>query len=476
MARPLNRLAAELGDLGRVLRSRGVVLGCIGTLLSLYGLGLVIPQRLGVDPETWVAWRRANPRLVGFIEAAQLDDVYTSGLAYAALAVFFASLLAVLWDRVPRLVRATRTSHGVPLEAAAALRRKGAIVVEVAPGVPELARAEAVLEARGYRLLRGGDGFRAVRFRFAPLGFVLFHGAFVLLLAAGIALDLTRFSARVRVAEGESFDAARGPYLVQPRLPRVGPRYPELAFTVLAIRELEESGAPVGLEADLLLGSEGRPSTARVNEPVERGHASLLVVSAGVAPLFTCEVNGVDRDGAYVKLVSGGDAITRFFLPACELDVLARSVGAPARPGARDAGGVMLRASPSGAGATLATGLELAVRAPGGEIARGVVRPGGTLATPDGRVLRVREGRRYAEFQLVHERGGGLLWAAFVAALVGLVARLVLYRREIVVVTDGARAAIVAVQDTSGVGTQSEAVQAVADVLRAAGVPVAREA
>jgi hypothetical protein len=448
-------LSLELRWFFAALRDRAFVVSIIGLVTLLYALGLVVPQRRMVPVAAWRAWRDQSPLLVSFLEGSGLADVYRAPVTYVALGFFFLSLAAVVVDRFPRLLRRTRLEQGLSLDAAALAGRKG--TVEIPAGDPEDAvrRAAAFLRGAGYRLHSPGPGaVRAVRFRIAPLGFVFFHGAFALLLAGGLLLDLTRFSGLAYVGEGESLDASTWEFAERPRVPRVGKARPEVSFTVVGVRPRSEGGFPVSLHVELLLRGESKPRIANINEPVNVGMTSVFAISAGPMPLFTCEV-GDAGDGAWVKLVPNPSGRTRFILEPCGLDVLARPYAPEASAATREEGqGVMLAsAGVSRLEDVAANGIEVAVRGPDGATARGMLKPGGSLATPDGRrVLHLPELRYYAKLQIVDERGGWLLWAGFILGTVGLVLRLVLFRREIVVVADqaGGRLLFAAAADVVG--------------------------
>lgn len=419
------------------LRHRGFVVFIIVLLTSLYALGLVVPQRGSVSAAAWAAWREQRPGLFRALEVTGLSDVYRAPGTYVALGFFFLSLGAVVVDRLPRLLRRTRLDQGIPLDAGAIGGRKGTLALSTADAEGAVRRVGRVLEAAGYRLHAPGPrALRAVRFRIAPLGFLLFHGAFALLLAGGVVLDLTRFSGVALVGEGEPFDAATGQYAEPVREPLVGGRRPDLAFTVVGVRPRSEGGFPISLHVALLVRGDAAPRLANVNEPVEVGSTSVLVLSAGAAPLFTCDAGGA-TDGAFVELVPNPTGRTRFALEPCALDVLARPYTSEAT--GAEARGVMLASAGLSRLEDLAgSGVEVAVRGPDGAIARGVLRPGDSIATPDGRrVLHMPELRYYAKLQIVDEHGGGLLWAGFVLGTIGLVLRLLLFRREVAVVADG---------------------------------------
>jgi hypothetical protein len=302
---------------------------------------------------------------------------------------------------------------------------------------------------------------RAVKHRLAPAGFLLFHGSFALVLAGALVLDLTRFAANATVAEGESFDVSRSQLDGRPRFPRTGAGYPPVAFTVVDLRPHREGATAVRLEADLLLAGEVRPRTAGVNHPIRVGSTSILVTGVGPTPLLTCETADGASDGAFLKLRPGQE-VTHARLEGCGLEILARPVVA-ATAGTGRTVAMVGDAAAGAAAAELPEGLEVALRTPDGAVTRGVLHPGGSLPAGDGtRRLDMPELRLSGRFQIVDERGGSLLWTSFVLGVAGLVARLVLYRREIAVVHDapGGRLLVATAADVPGAGEQAEAVAA----------------
>jgi hypothetical protein len=82
--------------------------------------------------------------------------------------------------------------------------------------------------------------------------------------------------------------------------------------------------------------------------------------------------------------------------------------------------------------ALAATPLSVRVRAGGREVFAGLLRPGEAAHFGD-HALRIEELRYWALLRLVNERGGGLLVAGFVLSVVGIVWRMLLFRRELVV-------------------------------------------
>jgi hypothetical protein len=81
------------------------------------------------------------------------------------------------------------------------------------------------------------------------------------------------------------------------------------------------------------------------------------------------------------------------------------------------------------------TAVPIRVLSRGAPVFEGLVRPGQPIALGD-RVLTVQEVRYWAGLRLVSEDGGGLLVAGFVLSVLGIVWRMVWYRREVAVAWD----------------------------------------
>ncbi len=75
-------------------------------------------------------------------------------------------------------------------------------------------------------------------------------------------------------------------------------------------------------------------------------------------------------------------------------------------------------------------GMVLEVLAEGDTVFEGRLRPGEAASWEGGRLV-LEDVRYWAAFQVIAERGGGLLIAGFVLGIAGLIWRLLCYRREV---------------------------------------------
>ncbi len=266
----------------------------------------------------------------------------------------------------------------------------------------------------------GERTFWGVKHRTAPLGFLLFHLSFLLLCGGGVLIYYTRFVGSVVLSEGQEFQGQYSKVVRQP--PLGGP--PPLEFTVEKVDPRFEQGEPVYLGARFRFSQAGASSIrpARVNHPARWGTASLLVNQAGLAPVlwmqdaagFTVDrvVVPVRKRGAPPTEVSLADGRTRLY--ARPLD---EAIAFPDREALSD------------------TPMRLMVTQDSLVVFDDRLRPGEAATLQDGRLV-LEELRYWVGFTVVAERGGGLLIAGFAIGIVGLIWRLLWYRREVALTWD----------------------------------------
>lgn len=428
-------------------RTTVVLLTLLGILLLL---NVVVPQEAVLGPEEYARLLTGRPTARFLLVTLGLGRLATSPVFVVVLGLFFANLSAVLVARLGPTLRRTRM-RGRSEEGLAAWARMKESLSERLPESWEAGRVVRVLRGFGYRAKRAGERtFWGVKHRSAPLGFLLFHLSFFLLCAGGVAIYLTRFVGTAVVTEGQEL---AGEYQqVLRRAPWGGP--PDLAFTLDEVEPRFEAGEPVHLGATLSIRGTGSTvrRRARVNDPARWGSTTVLVQAAGLAPVLWLQDAGgftVDRVAVSARTRSAGTGLGD--RPAEEEVTEVPLAG----------GRVVVRIEPLPPGAPFpmrddlrTTAIRLSVaRAPeaeGGEgrvLFEGSLRPGEAApldagAGPEGRLV-LQELRYWAGFEVVDERGGGLLVAGFVAGILGLVWRLLLHRREMVVHWDDERVRLV---------------------------------
>jgi hypothetical protein len=391
------------------LRTTAVLLAVFSFLLLL---NVVLPQR-AVDPVAHLAAVRSGALARFVLVTLGLGDVASSPPFLAALAALFLNLAAVLFDRVGTTLRRIRFAPPSDEQVRSLLRGEA---LSLAASTPfSLDRATETLARMGYRaVLVGERTIWGVKHRRALLGFAVFHASFFLMLLGGLLLYVTRDVVMLVGAEGATLDSRMG------RVVRRAPAGPPSAMQ-LTIGQVEvrlAGGKPVDLAVTLTMEGEG-PALSRVNHPARWRSVTALVEQAGIAPVlrltdskgFTVDhvvVSTAAPNGLPTRLeLAGGDAIEVVVEPIPLSDAF------PMRE------------------ALSTTPVSIRVLRRGAKLFDGQLRSGGSLALGD-RALHLEELRYWTGLRLVSERGGPLLIAGFVFAVVGTVWRMFWYRREVV--------------------------------------------
>jgi len=395
-----------------------VVLLCLLALLLL--LNVLLPQERVVGEKVFAAMVDSSPLARFFLADLGLGNLSTSPVFLAVLGLFFLNLLAVLATRVgPTLRRISprpRSEQG--LQAWARLEEH---LTDALPRKWSAGHVATTLRGFGYRVHRPGERtFWGVRHRSAPLGFLLFHVSFILLLAGGVLIYYTRFVGSAILSEGQEFS---GSYSEIERAPPLGAPA-DLRFTLERADVRFERGEPVHLSAVLRFGQGGTgvERRSRVNHPAQWGAARLLVGQVGLAPvLWLQDDRGYTLDRIVAPVRTSGRAPTNLVLGDEVTSVLIH----PLREGAHFSTREEL----------LRTALPFDVMDQGRVVFHGELRPG-DAAELEGRRLVLEENRLWVRVRVIRERGPGLLIAGFIVGIVGLAWRLLMYRREVALTWD----------------------------------------
>ncbi len=407
-------------------------------LISLLGLifaiGLWVPQKRLLKT-IYLEWQRNSPSLVAFLDALGLTTIYTSPITITLWLLFFLNLSLVLWQRWPviksRITLADAkiadpvTVGGYPFRSSYPL-----------PGDLDGEKIIGLLRKNRYTVLGDATGFYGVKNRLAPIAFMLFHLSFFLILLGGMISVYTEFIGYLDLAQGESFQGELSRYneSPQPKMPEIGSP-PSASFTVKSIVPRVVQNTPTGISV-LLVDSSGKTHEVDINRPYTTEHTSFVFKHLGVSPLFAIkEASGVEIERAYVKLdvlqrrpdrfALGGFTYTATFYPDYVLD--------------------------NGKRATRSMEFNnpvffIAVEREGKKIAEGLVPKNGALEFAGYR-LEMRDMPFWVRFYVVKQRGLSILYAGFALATIGVIWRLLFYRREIVGAVreqDGVRCLVVA--------------------------------
>jgi cytochrome c biogenesis protein ResB len=383
----------------------------------MFMLGLWIPQK-SIVMALYTQWKTNTPALVAFLDALKLTTIYSSPLMLTIWGLFFLNLSLVMWQRIPLIKsRITMSDKKLadPLNAAGFPFRAS---YQMPTGLDTDSLLK-FLRTRGYRALREGDRFYAVKNRLSPIAFGLFHISFFFILLGGLTSIYTKFTGLLDLAEGEVFQGELERYVPVPTMPKIGSP-PQVAFKVIKIIPLVSGDTPTGIRVQLV-DPENRLHEVNVNSPYNVASTSFVFKDLGVAPLFVInDPSGKELDGAFVKLnvvngkadsfdMSGFHFQVRFYPDFADKDgkpvTLSREFKNPA--------------------------FTVIVERDGKTIANGVILRNGSLNFAGYR-LQMKEMPFYARFLVIKEYGIPILYAGFALASLAVFWRFMLYRREIV--------------------------------------------
>lgn len=398
-------------------------------LIFVYLLGLLIPQKGLLGEEVYYAWRVSSPELVRILDSLGVTHIYSSWLAYSFLVLFFLNLTVNL---ISRTGAAARKSAMRPrdfdenfirhLQASGIIRAP-----EADPSISILNNLSEGLKELGFKVAVYGDRVFAVKNRFAPIGSILFHVSFFLLLIGGLLLLYTRFSGGVILGEHERFSGKKDEYVYISREPLIKDMaLPELAFEVLSVAPVYKNGLPSDLRVTILAKEAGFDVERKIsiNHPYKKGPISVLVKDIGVAPLLKLKnMAGREVEAGYYKLnvLRGQEEMLKF--QSIELPVLIRFFPDHIiRDGVPGSASLELK-NPM---------LYMRVRGDKGkDIFNEKIRPGEQVMF-GGYFFEFGEEIKYwVELTIIKEYGGGVLWAGFIICILGLIVRLAVRRIEL---------------------------------------------
>lgn len=424
----------------KTVRSLRFTAGILVALSICYLTGLLVPQRALFDGASQYRQWRDESFLHGAFDRLGITDIYTSPLVFILLALFFINLVVVASDRIPVILRKVYLSGDAPEIDADRVRGAAAALavtsrLDAKDLYPQLL---SFFRGKHWAIIpgKGEGGFVAIRNRYSPLGFFLFHGSFLLCLVGGILIAYTRFSGGIGVAEGEAVNGRLDTVAKVTRKPLLLRTLPEMSLRVNSIATRYEEGvaSDLAVEIDTVISGVPRRGKIRINDPFREGSVTLVAHNVGLAPLV--EVTAADGrvlDTLYAKLnVLKGRSDS--FLLGSRNQYLVRVTYFPDYAVYN---GVETTRSPEPRNPAF----HLVISEGERMVYDGTVHLGEPAPMDDFRIT-FKELRQWAFFQVIREYGQVPLIIGFIMGSVGLVMRLIFCQKRIQV-------AVVAVEQGS---------------------------
>ncbi len=264
--------------------------------------------------------------------------------------------------------------------------------------------------------------------RFSPLGNLLFHASFLLLLAGAVTNVYYRFEGTTLIAEGRPFSGAKAEYRTIGGA--AGAALPKVDFDVETIAADFWDGRLffTRLEAQVL--HRGGRDIAKLSSAVQVGNAAVSIAGYGYVPRYELK----NKAG---QTVDEANVMLNIFAPGSEDSFKVR--GYPHKifvsffPDHAKVKGEIVNKSMNPVNPAYFVRV-LRGRIP---VYTGFIKPG-EWAQYDGLSLSFPSYIRSGEFQIVRNPGHPFIWIAFILMGVGLTWKLLFYRKELVLWQDGA--------------------------------------
>lgn len=263
--------------------------------------------------------------------------------------------------------------------------------------------------------------------RFSPVGNLLFHFSFLVLLVGVGASFIFRFSGTARVPEGFDFTGSVGEYAFFSSSPLS--TLPPLNFTLDKIepRFWEERLLFTDLRADIV--HNGGKGSAWMSSPITIDGTRVTINSIGITPMYLLRSkDGKELDRAYVNLAAFAPGTEDHF----QIPGYPHQIFVSFYPDYEVRGGKAFTRSMD------LKNPAYSVRVFRGRLLvySGLLKPG-EEAEFESLKLSFPEMRYWGEFRIVKDPGFLFIWTAFTLFATGLVWRLIFYKLEVVVVREG---------------------------------------
>lgn len=299
-------------------------------------------------------------------------------------------------------------------------------------------RLERYLRRRGYKIQGSGiwgQGSEnpspvllyAYKGRFSPIGNLVFHAAFLFLLAAVAVSMFFRFEGSARVTEGYQFSGLPQEYVMISASPLAS--LPQVSFFLEKItpRFWEDKLLFTELKADVRY--QGGEGSVWMSSPLKIGGARITINGISLTPMYTLkDSEGKVLDEGYVNLaVFAPGTEDHFQIPGFPHQIFVSFYPDFAMEGGKPVNRSMDTNNPR---------FFLRVFRGRMPVFSGFLRLG-----EEGRFeslsLSFPEFRYWGDFRIVRDPGFMYIWIAFVLFVTGLVWKLLFYRREVFVAREG---------------------------------------
>ncbi|TAN44949.1 MAG: hypothetical protein EPN22_04790 [Nitrospirae bacterium] len=404
----------------------------ISVMMVLFLAGLFVPQKTFFGSRAkYDEWRFASPNFSAVVEYFKLNEIYISPVTVAALSVFFIHLIVVVLNRVPVMLRkAYLTGNAERVETPDIRDIPGTARIEAQKDIGAdvaMAEVQRYLRKKMWTVLSvGPTGLTAVKNRYSPLGFILFHLSFFLCLMGGLLVSYTRFSGNLVLTEGQELTTELKHFRLINREPKLIKQVPLLGLELSSVKPVYERNIAVDLSVNMKIKHEGGAEavTLGTNKPVNKGSMSILPQNIGVSPLFLLsDMYGKELGGGYfvLNILKGGQEDS-FEIPGFPYKFYVRFYPDYAVEDGRDISRSLELRDPV---------VFLTVQKSGGNVYEGRVRPGQTVFF-DGLGMRYGDTRYWVDFLIVREYGNMPLFIGFGVGVAGLLMRLVFFQKEVV--------------------------------------------
>lgn len=291
---------------------------------------------------------------------------------------------------------------------------------------------EQYLKRRGFKVRNtagpaGAPLLYACRGRFSPIGNLLVHASFLLLLAGILTSLLFRFEGAATLTESQSFSGGRAAYKSIAASPLA--TLPEVDFDVEKISANFWQGRMFFTRLDAELLHRGGRELTGINSAATVGNSDVTLASYGYAPMYVLKNSkGEIIDQGYVTL----NIIAPGSEDAFKVPGYPHLIRVSFYPDHAEVAGKMTTRSMNPVNPIYS------VRIFRGRLLlySGLVKPGEWLDY-DGLRLSFPSFARWGDFRVVSDPGYPLIWAAFIMLGIGLVWKLLFYRKEVVLWRDG---------------------------------------